>query len=108
MNNFLTILELYVFYIEYKKVKFMAISFRGRTNVKYFMQTLLLQSFKDTAKFSSLPLLKITTKSTATTTRYQYCGLNFKQIKCKRSQNLTSEHRAVKKCANCKDFFQKL
>ena len=63
MNNFLTILELYVFYIEYKKVKFMAISFRGRTNVKYFMQTLLLQSFKDTAKFSSLPLLKITTKS---------------------------------------------
>ena len=71
------------------------------------MQT-FLRFYKDTAKLSSLPLLKITTKSTATTTRYQYCGLNFKQIKCKRSQNLTSEHQAVKKCANCKDFFQKL
>ena len=35
MNNFLVILELPAFYIEYKKVKFTAINFRVRTNVKY-------------------------------------------------------------------------
>ena len=29
MNNFLAILELCAFYIEYKKVKFMAINFGG-------------------------------------------------------------------------------
>ena len=38
-------------------------NFRGRTNVKYFMETQLLRFFKDTAKVFSLPLLKITTKS---------------------------------------------
>ena len=42
----------------------MAINFRGRANVKYFMQTQLLRFYKDTTKVSSLPLLKITTKST--------------------------------------------
>ena len=42
----------------------MAINFRGRANVKYFMQTQLLRIYKDTTKVSSLPLLKITTKST--------------------------------------------
>ena len=42
----------------------MAINFRGRANVKYFMQTQLLRFYKDTAKVSSLPLLKITAKST--------------------------------------------
>ena len=60
MTNFLAILELSAFYIEYKKVKFMAINFRGPTNVKYFMQTQLSQF----AKVSSFPLIKITTKST--------------------------------------------
>ena len=40
------------------------INFCGRTNVKYFMQTQLLRFCKDTAKVSSLPLLKVTTKST--------------------------------------------
>ena len=64
MNNFLATLKLCAFYIEYKKVKFTAINFRGRTNVKYFMQTQVLRFCKDTAKVSSLPLLKITTKST--------------------------------------------
>ena len=39
MNNFLAILELCAFYIENKKLKFTAIDFRGRTNLKYFMQT---------------------------------------------------------------------
>ena len=43
MNNFLAILELCAFYIEYKKVKFKAIGFRGRINVKYFMQTQILR-----------------------------------------------------------------
>ena len=64
MNNFLAIPEFCAFYVEYKKVKFTAINFRGRTNVKYFVQTQLLRFCKDTAKVSSLPLLKITTKST--------------------------------------------
>ena len=63
-NNFLAILELRVFYIEYKKIKFTAINFGGRTNVKYFLQTQLLRFCKDTAKVSSLPMLKITTTST--------------------------------------------
>ena len=43
---------------------FMAINFRSGTNVKYFMQTQLLPFYKNTEKVSSLPLLKITTKST--------------------------------------------
>ena len=64
MNNFLAILELRVFHIVYKKLKFTAITFRDRTNVKYFMQTLLLRFCKDTTEVSSLPLLKITTKTT--------------------------------------------
>ena len=42
----------------------MAINFRGRTNVKYFMQTQLLRFCEDTAKVSCLPLLNIITKST--------------------------------------------
>ena len=64
MNNFLAILELCAFYIEYKNAKFTEINFRGRTNVKYLMQTQLLRFCKNTAKVSSLPLLKVTTKST--------------------------------------------
>ena len=63
MSNFLAILELCAFYIEYEKVKFTAIDFCGRTNVKYFMQTQLLRFCKDTAKVSSHFLLKKTTKS---------------------------------------------
>ena len=42
----------------------MTINFRGRNNAKYFMQTQLLRLCKNTAKVSSLPLLKITAKST--------------------------------------------
>ena len=64
MNNFLAILELCAFYIEYKKVKFTAINFLGRISLKYFMQIQLLRFCKVTTKVSSLPLLKITTKST--------------------------------------------
>ena len=64
MKNFLAILELCTFYIEYKKVEFTAINLRGRSIVKYFMQTQLLRFYKDTAKASPLPLLKISTKST--------------------------------------------
>ena len=64
MNNFLAILELCAFYSKYKKVKFTAINFGGRTNVKYFMQAQVLRFCKDTEKVSSLPLLKITIKST--------------------------------------------
>ena len=56
MNNFLAIKEFCA--------KFTGINFLGRTNVKYLMQTQLLRFCKNTAKVSSLPLLKITTKST--------------------------------------------
>ena len=35
MNNFLEILELRTFYIEYKNVKLKAINFSGQTNVKH-------------------------------------------------------------------------
>ena len=39
-------------------------NFCGQTIVKCFMQTQVLRFCKDIAKVSSLPLLKITTKST--------------------------------------------
>ena len=39
MNNFLAILELCAFYIEYEKAKFKAINFLGRTNVKFYANT---------------------------------------------------------------------
>ena len=71
------------------------------------MQTQLLRFCKDTAKVSSLPFLKITTKSKhflLAKKRYQYCGLNFKQINYKRSQNLTSKHLAVKYLQIAKTF----
>ena len=88
----------------------MAINFRGRANVKYFMETQLLRFYKDTAKAFSLSLLKVTTKSTnflpAKKKILILCGLNYKQIKYKRSQNLTSKHPVVKKIADCKDFFK--
>ena len=45
MNNILAILELCAFYIGYKNARFTEINFRGRTNVKYFMQTQLLWFF---------------------------------------------------------------
>ena len=64
MNNFLPTLELCAFYIEYLKVKLTIINFRGRTNVKYFIQKQSLRFCKDTPKVSCPPLLKITTKST--------------------------------------------
>ena len=44
--------------------KFTGINFCGWTNVNYFMQTQLLRFCKNTTKVSSLPLLKITSKST--------------------------------------------
>ena len=62
MNNFLAILELCAFYIEYKKVEFTAVNFCGLTEGKYFMQNQLLRFYKDTAKVFSLSLLKITAK----------------------------------------------
>ena len=82
----------------------MSINFRGQTNVKYLTQTQLLRFYK----VSSLPVLKITTKSTATTRRYQYRELSFKQIKYKRSQNLTSKHQALKAFYKLQRLFLKL
>ena len=64
MNNIFAILELCAFYMVYKNAKLTQISFRGRNNVKYFMQTQLLRFCKDTAKVSSIFLIKTATKST--------------------------------------------
>ena len=88
----------------------MAINFLGRTDVKYFMQTQLLRFCKDAAKVSSLPLLKITTESTHflfVKKKIPICGLNFKQMKYKRSQKVASKHRTVKNLQIAKTFFKK-
>ena len=107
MNNFLTILELCVFYIKYKKIKPTAINFRGRTSVKYFMQTQLLRFCKDTAKVSSFPMLKITAKSThflPLKKEMPILKIEFQKRKCKMYQNLTSKHRAVKNLQTATTF----
>ena len=96
MNSFLGIQELCVFYIEYKNVKFRAINFRGRTNVKYFMQTQVLRFCKDTAKVSSLPLLKITTKSTHFLPAKKKIPILWIELQTNKIQNLASKHRMVK------------
>ena len=88
----------------------MSINFFGRTDVKYFMQTQLLRFCKDAAKVSSPPLLKITTKSTHflfAKKKIPISGLNFKQMKYKRSQKVTSKHRTVKNLQIAKTFFKK-
>ena len=54
-------------------------------------------------------MLKITTKSTHFSLqrrRYQYCGLNSKQIKYKRSQNLSFNHRAIKSLQIARIFWK--
>ena len=61
---FFAILELCAFYIECKNAKLRETSFRGRNNVKHFMQTQLSRFCKDTAKASSIFLLKTATRST--------------------------------------------
>ena len=53
INNFLAILELCTFYIEYKNIKFGAINFSDQTKINNFMQAQLLRFCKDTAKVSS-------------------------------------------------------
>ena len=61
MTNFLVILELCAFYIEYIKVKFTAIHFAFEPMSKSQISNTGFAIFL--AKVSSLPLLKITTKS---------------------------------------------
>ena len=63
------------------------------------MQTQLLRFRKDTAKVSFLPSLKTTTKSThflPAKKKIPILWINFKQIKYKKSQKLTSKHQVVK------------
>ena len=96
MSNFL---ELPAFYIEYKKVKFMAINFRVRTNVKY--------SF---AKIRYL--VKITTKSTHFLPAKKkipllWIELQTNKIQKVSTQNLTSKHRTVKSLQIAKSFLRK-
>ena len=79
MKNFLAILEFCASYIEYKNAKFTGIDFRGRANVKYFMQTKLLRFCKETTKVSSFPLLKKLLNQqifSLQRRRYQYCGFS--------------------------------
>ena len=96
----------------YKKVKFTTINCRGRTNVKYFMQKQLLRFCNDTAKVSSLPLWKITTKSTHFLLAMKKIPLMWTELqtkkKYKRSQNLRSKHRAVKNLQIAKTFSKNL
>ena len=111
MNNFLALLELCAFYIEFKKAKFTAINFRGQTNVKYFMQTQLLWFCKDTVKVSSLPLIKITTKSThflPAKKKIPILWIELQTNKIQKVSNLTSKHRAVKSLQIAKTFFEKM
>ena len=76
-------------------LKYVAINFRGRTNVKHSFCDFVMIS----VKVSSLPLLKITTKST-----------HFLPAK-KKIPILTPRYQiptpSGKKFANCKYFFEK-
>ena len=94
INNILAIMELCAFYNEYKKVKFTAINFHGRTNVKYFMQTQPLQFCKDAAKFFSLSLLKKTviSKYFLPAKKIPILWIELQTNKHKRSQKLTSKN----------------
>ena len=106
MNNIFAILELCAFYMEYKNAKLTEISFGGRNNVKYFLQTQLLRFSKDTAKVSSL-LLKTFTNSThflLAKRKIPILWTELKQIKYKKSQHLASKHRAVKNLEIAKTF----
>ena len=70
------------------------------------MQTQLLRFCKDTAKVSSLPLLKLSTKSThflPTKKKIPVLWIEL-QTKYKRSQNLTPKYRAVKNLQIPKTF----
>ena len=98
MINFLAILELCPFYIEYKKVKLTAIDFRGRTNIKYFMQTQVLRFCKDTSKVCFLPLLRIITKSTRKIPKKKILILwiELQTNEVEKISDLTPKHRAVK------------
>ena len=65
----------------------------------------LLRFCKDTGKFPPFPLkLQNPHIFSRRRRRYQYSALNFKQIKYKRSQNLTSKNRAVKNLKIAKTF----
>ena len=92
--------ELYAFYIEFKKVKFTAINFRGRTtNVKYFIQTQLLGFCEDNVKISSLPFLKITTKSTHFVPATKKIPILWIELQTNKIQKVSKPYK--------KDFFEK-
>ena len=55
MNNFLAILELCAFYIDYKKVKLTAINFRGRINVNILCKHSLCDFVKIPQMFLAFP-----------------------------------------------------
>ena len=88
----------------------MAVNFRGRANVKYFMQTQLLRFYKDTTKVSSLPLLKITTKSIhfPPVKKMPLLWIELQTRKYKRSQNLTSKHQVVKNLQIAKTYLRNM
>ena len=96
MNNFLEILEFCAFYIEYKNAKFREINFHGRSNVKYFIQTQLLRFCKITSKVPSLPLLKITTKSTHLFPVKKEILILWIELQIYKIQKILKSYRAVK------------
>ena len=80
------------------------------TTVKYFMQTLLLQFCKNAAKVSSLPLLKITTKSIHFLPAKKKIPILWVELQTNKIQKVSKpfiETPSGKKFANCKDFFEK-
>ena len=64
MNTFLVILELYAFYIEHKKVKFMQLTFEVEPMLNILSKHSFCSFVKIMRKFFPFPLLKTTTKST--------------------------------------------
>ena len=73
------------------------------------MQTQILQFFKDTAKVSSLPLLKMTTKAThflpsEKKIQILWIKLQTNKLQNLKSQNLTFKHLSVKKLQTAKTF----
>ena len=110
MNNVFAILELCAFYMEYKNAKLTEISFRGRNNVKYFMQTQLLRFCKDIAKVSSL-LLKTLTSSTHFHLAKRKIPILWTELQTNKIQKLSIPYIQTpsgKKFGNCKDFFKKM
>ena len=74
------------------------------------MQTQLLQLFKNTTEVSSLPLLKITTKSTHFLPAKKKIPILWIELQTNKIQKVSKPYiytPSGKKFENCEDFFEK-